>query len=84
MSLSVNPMDVTWVLLEGDAHGEESGWWEVEGGLRLDAFEFVDELGEVIHSSGPGFAFRTPTGNWVYGPLSSILAVKVDAGSVEP
>lgn len=83
MSLHIDPAKVQWVLLAGEAHGEEAGWWEVdEASFNIDAYEYVELDGFVLHGGGAGgvcsagFSFETHTGVRVCGPLTSILAVR--------
>ena len=87
MSLSIDPDKVTSVLLA-------DGWHDVGEGAAfdLDAYEFVerdeDEDGEatrtVLHGGGQngicatGFRFIDVNGETIAGPLTSVLAVRVD------
>ena len=86
MSLFINPKAVVEVLLT-------DGWHDVEpGSFDLDSYEFGYEYGEgrlaTILGGGQadgvcatGFAFEAKTGQTIYGPLTSILAVRCEATS---
>ena len=65
------------------------GWHEVAnedgvGTFDLDAYEMKTTSGgyqslaggQVAGVPATGFTFRTPDGVWVYGPLTSVLAVE--------
>jgi hypothetical protein len=84
MSLEIDPEDVLDVLLA-------DGWHEVlERSFTLDAYEFVESGGFVLHSGGnsgvcsTGFMFKTSSPEFpgsdaaviISGPLTAILAVK--------
>jgi hypothetical protein len=75
MSLAIDLDDVTAVLLA-------DGWHEVAGeSFTLDAYEFMWR-GQSAHSGGSsgvcstGFAFKTPAGEHLAGPLTAVLAVR--------
>jgi hypothetical protein len=82
MSLQINPGHVTAVLLA-------DGWHHDVKGFDLDAYEYVqphpnpDRDGFILLGGGreplvpaTGFLFTEPDGTRLYGPLTSILAIK--------
>jgi len=76
MSLAIDVERVAAVLLsDGD-------WHLVEGtSFHIDAYEYTCD-GELRHGGGEngicaaGFSFKTKAGNYVSGPLSSVVAVR--------
>jgi hypothetical protein len=76
MSLRIEIGGVKSVLLPDGWHGVR------DGTFGLDSYEFVHGT-DMIHGSGEsglcptGFCFEEEsTGQWLYGPLSAILAVR--------
>lgn len=75
MSLAIDTDNITSVLLQ-------TGWHDVaHHSFHLDAYEYVCE-GDIVHGGGDhgipctgGFGFKTPLDEWIYGPMTSILAV---------
>lgn len=67
MSLNIRVENVIQVLIAGV-------WYDTPDGLDVDAYELVE--GELLVSNGGGFGFRTSEGSFLYGPVSSIQAVR--------
>jgi hypothetical protein len=80
MSLAIDPAKVIRVLLA-------DGWHKcAEGSFDLDTYEFIEQYeggkSRTIFSGGQGkqvpstgFTFKTPSGDYLYGPITAILAV---------
>jgi hypothetical protein len=58
-------------------------WWHIEDGtFDLDAYEYIEDTGLVLHGGGQGgicstgFRFQINGGDWVAGPLTAIVAVR--------
>ena len=84
MSLEIDIDRVSAVLLA-------DGWHDVaDVSFMVDAYEYLDfghagghdyppGKAMLLHNGGAGFAFMEPGGQWIYGPVSSILAVRTDS-----
>ena len=83
MSLSIDIDEVGSILLA-------DGWHDVasnEDGVStfdIDAYEYLQKWAnygkdkfECLHSGGAGFGFTDIDGNYVFGPVNSILAIKL-------
>ena len=75
MSLAIDVDTVTAVLLS-------DGWHDVaDDTFVLDAYEFIYG-GQILHGGGnggvcsTGFNFKEPSGAWLCGPLTAVLAVQ--------
>jgi hypothetical protein len=77
MSLRIGVDDISAVLLA-------DGWHNVDpmsnrpgaiSSFDTDAYEFIDSEGDVLFGNGTGFRF-TESGSPLFGPMSSILAVR--------
>jgi hypothetical protein len=81
MSLAIDPARINRVLLA-------DGWHScVQGSFDLDAYEYIERYGDskktlMIFGGGQdsqvsstGFRFEMTSGGWLYGPITSILAI---------
>jgi hypothetical protein len=76
VSLAVDIADVSAVLLT------DGSWWRVTD-FDTDAYEFLDD-GQLIYNGerqgcSTGFRFVNEHGNLVVGPMTSIVAVRIDS-----
>jgi hypothetical protein len=77
MSLRIGVDDIMAVLLPDGWHKVDrmSNRLDAVSSFDTDAYEFLDSEGHILYGGGTGFRFTENTSQ-IFGPISSILAVK--------
>lgn len=79
MSFAIDPDTVIRIILNSGHEYEVA-----DQSFAIDAYEFIqphpnpDRDGLFLHGGGAGFGLKTTTGEFVYGPISSLAAVTTD------
>jgi hypothetical protein len=76
MSLEIAPEEVIEVLLADGWHPVTPGTFSVDADHYIHAQTARFRLGAPSGDYTPGFLFEEFTGEWITGPLTSVLAVR--------